>query len=58
MKKYYESQVHALRLAEGRLQLLLNAELPNSDHPSATRYVLDIVKRALDDAPSSPSVSA
>jgi len=37
----------ALKLAEGRLELLLAASLPESDHPTATEYVLAQVRAAL-----------
>ena len=42
----------ALRLAEGRLEMLLPAELPNSDHPTATNYVLSRVRALLSPATS------
>lgn len=45
---------HALKLAEGRLSLLLEAYPDKSDtidHPSATRYVLEQVRAALSAAP-------
>ena len=38
----------ALELAEGRLSLLMNAELPDTDHPTATGYVLKQVRDALE----------
>lgn len=44
------SASHALRLAEGRLSLLLEAypdESDTIDHPVATRYVLEQVRAAL-----------
>lgn len=44
---YWETPLYALRLAEGRLAMLLDADLPESDHPSATQYVLDKVRIAL-----------
>lgn len=46
MAKYYETKDYALKLAEDRLTLLLGADLPGSDHPSATRYVIDCVRAA------------
>ena len=33
--------------AEGRLNMLLAASLPDSDHPGATAYVLDHVRATL-----------
>jgi hypothetical protein len=37
----------ALALCIGRLELLLPAPLPESDHPSATQYVIDAARAAL-----------
>ena len=45
---------HALRLAEGRIAMLMRAELPESDHPTATEYVLGQVRSAL----AHPTVNA
>lgn len=45
------SQAKALGLAEGRLAMLLTAELPGSDHPVATEYVLSRVRDALSSSP-------
>lgn len=42
---------HSLKLAEGRLSLLLEAypdESDKIDHPTATRYVLEQVRATLD----------
>lgn len=44
---YWLSKGYALRLASGRLQMLLGASLPDSDHPGATQHVLDVVNAAL-----------
>lgn len=44
---YWQTPAHALRLAQGRLEMLLDADLPDSDHPGATRYVLGVVQAAL-----------
>lgn len=39
--------IAALRLAEGRLTMLMKADLPESDHPVATGYILNKVREAL-----------
>lgn len=43
---YWDTPSHALKLAHDRLTMLLDAELPESDHPSATRYVIEKLKNA------------
>jgi hypothetical protein len=56
METNMDQMRRALELAAGRLELLLKAELPGSDHPTATRYVLGEVKAALSSAsPAAPS---
>lgn len=36
----------ALEVAKGRIELLMSADLPDSDHPTATRRVLEIIAQA------------
>jgi hypothetical protein len=47
LKAEVERKDRALRLAEGRLAMLMSADLPESDHPGATQCVLDHVRAAL-----------
>jgi hypothetical protein len=41
----------ALELARGRITMLMPADLPGSDHPGATQYVLSKVEAALSQGP-------
>lgn len=47
MTKYWDADRYAMRLAADRLEMLLEAGLPESDHPTATRHVLSVVNARL-----------